>query len=287
MVKKLLETNTDELKEEIWNDADIIGEDFCLFIPEKKPFICIMSHIDTVHDNGFDDGYFTPKRKPGKPKKRTIYHDSSHDVYFSPDGVGGDDRAGIYGCLHLLKKHRKDVMVLITDGEESGGYGAIEFTENNEFDIMKDCGFIISMDRRGKNDMVYYNAIPDGFDNYIQKYGYRESLGSFSDIKHIAQHSCRAGVNLSIGFYHEHTKNEILKFRESLSTISRIENIIKDYDGKIWDIPEEKSYYGYHRSILDDHDYDVTTYCWYCGVPIIMDDYDSRCPTCGVMMRGY
>ena len=79
----------------------------------------------------------------------------------------------------------------------------------------------------------------------------------------------------------------ILEQENHFAIWQKVMDVLKDYDGKIWDIPEEKSYYGYHRSILDDNDYNVTTYCWYCGIPIIMDDYDSRCPTCGVMMRGY
>ena len=52
--------------------------------------ILLVAHLDTVHKHQPED----------------IYFDSEQGVMWSPDGIGGDDRCGVYIILRLLKKYK-------------------------------------------------------------------------------------------------------------------------------------------------------------------------------------
>lgn len=174
--------------------------------------VLLNAHVDTVHQHN--------------PK--TIYHDKHHQVLWSPEGLGADDRAGVIGILNLLHRGYRP-LVLFTDGEESGGLGAYallqhypELTKHNKFK------FIITLDRMGSNDAVYYNCANKRFKDYITQFGFKTATGSFSDISILCPEWNIAGVNLSIGYYNQHTLQEYLKLNELETTLRKVENIIQN-----------------------------------------------------------
>ena len=65
--------------------------------------LLLVAHTDTVHDH--------------PPKE--IYYDELDDVFMANEGLGADDRAGVYAIMELVKKHKCDV--LFTSFEERGG----------------------------------------------------------------------------------------------------------------------------------------------------------------------
>lgn len=177
--------------------------------------ICLVAHVDTVF-------YGTPV---------DIYHDKEHDVLWSPQGLGADDRAGICAIVEILKAVTDDRLphIILTTGEERGGMGAYALIDKHKkapFDIK----FFIELDRQGDNDCVFYNCDNKDFIKTIEKYGFKEAEGTFTDISIIAPEWGAAAVNLSVGYYQEHTNAEYLKIKELNSTIYRVVAILCDND---------------------------------------------------------
>lgn len=187
-------------------------------ISVTKDFVCawgeipvaLVAHMDTVH--------VTPPVE--------IFHDSEQGVIWSPEGIGADDRAGVYAIINLLTDGYRPTVILTTR-EETGGRGAEAFIE--AFPEPKvPVNFLIELDRRGKEDMVFYDCDNPQFTEFIGKYGFVEDWGSFSDISVIAPDWEIAAVNLSIGYDDEHTKAERLYYRVMLETIAKVRRILDD-----------------------------------------------------------
>ena len=66
--------------------------------------IALVAHLDTVH------------RTP----VRDLYYDQSKGVLWSPEGIGADDRAGVFAILNIIKSGLKP-SVIFTKDEEQGG----------------------------------------------------------------------------------------------------------------------------------------------------------------------
>ena len=195
---------------------------------EGKDKVMLNAHLDTVHHKTLIN----------------IFHDKAKNVIWSPEGIGGDDRCGVYAILKVLEANYKPY-ILFTTGEESGGIGAYAFTDDfpkNEFNIK----YIVGLDRRGVNDAVFYNIVNYDFIDYILSYDFKEEYGSFSDISIISPSWEVCSVNLSVGYYHEHTKHEYIKVDHLQQTINKVINLIIDSKNiKKWKYKELKHYVQY------------------------------------------
>ncbi len=167
--------------------------------------ILLVAHVDTVHVTLPHD----------------IYVDKDEQVMWSPQGLGADDRAGVYAILQILEKGYRP-FVLFTDEEESGGIGAT----NAAYLLKPDVKYVIGLDRRGSNDAVYYDCANCEFEDYITSQGFNFACGSFSDISILCPEWGIAGVNLSVGYYCAHTKAEYLKLNELNNTIQRVSKML-------------------------------------------------------------
>jgi hypothetical protein len=291
---KTLVAPTRELKEELWYHATIKGIDHCLYLPEiTTNRICLVAHIDTVHKNSEQ-----------KVKHSQVYHDKKYNTLWNPTGLGADDRSGIYAIMDIYESLPADKkpLLLITDKEETGMVGAYEATEEA---ILKDISFFIQLDRRNKKDAIFYNGESKDFQEYILKYGFKKGIGSFSDISVICPFFGIAGVNLSCGYYMEHTTNEILNYRQLENTIIKTKRIIIEHDGTKHQVEQDineyhsdKYYYQqwlqwekedeeYHRRIEKSDFID----CHFCGAKIPrehLSGYDYLCPDCSAdLIRTY
>lgn len=173
--------------------------------------IALVAHLDTVH------------RTP----VRDLYYDQSKGVLWSPEGIGADDRAGVFAILNIIKSGLKP-SVIFTKDEEQGGLGASSLSE-------KPCPFpglkyIIELDRRGWTDCVFYDCGTEDFIKYIESFGFKKSWGSFSDISFLAPAWDICAVNLSIGYYDEHSISEILCIEPLFETIEKVKTMLKQTD---------------------------------------------------------
>ena len=173
--------------------------------------VCLCAHIDTVFSH----------------LPETFYYDQEKSVLWSPQGLGADDRAGNYAIIELLEKGHKPSIIL-TDEEEKGGLGAEALIKKFPECPFEDCRAIIQLDRQGKKDAVYYDCDNKDFEKLIISYGFTTAWGTFTDISIIAPQWKIAAVNLSVGYYNEHSVIETLNTRHLDSTISKLDRMLKD-----------------------------------------------------------
>lgn len=212
-LEQLLKLTQEELKVKAYNylrqkNMKPICEDGFVYAEGEIP-ILLVAHMDTVFN---------------KPPKRLFYN-MKEDKIFNPNGgLGGDDRCGVYAIMKLLEKYRPHV--LFTEDEEIGCIGAVKAANKLSKPNVK---YIIEFDRRGSNDCVFYDCGNEEFMNYIESFGFVTNYGTCSDISVLGGKWNIASVNLSSGYYHEHTEKEYIIFRELIKTINRVEKMLNMY----------------------------------------------------------
>ena len=144
------------------------------------------------------------------------------DTYFSGNGdvgIGADDRAG---CAILWLLRDMGHSLLITNSEEYGSISANRIATRLPalYDELNAHNYMIEFDRRHADDYKTYNIpITDEFLRFIEtSTGYHDAgKTSSTDIVHLCGEIC--GVNLSVGYYYEHTPDECLVFAEWMNTL--------------------------------------------------------------------
>jgi len=217
-LKYYLSEKKDKLKNDINARCSRSGHDSWLFIPKiSESKVCLVSHLDTVHREDWNH--------------KTLVHDREQGIFWSPEGLGADDRAGVWAVLHLFESLNSKLQpyVLITDKEEVGGVGAKEAIRAFE-DILRsdDITYFIEIDRRGSRDAVFYCNEPQEFRKYVKRFGFVEVQGTFSDISIIGSYTNKCAVNLSTGYYHEHSPKEMLRVQDIENTISKVKRMLAD-----------------------------------------------------------
>lgn len=225
--------------------------------------ILLVAHTDTVHPN----------------PPTNIFYDQEKQVLWSPDGLGADDRAGIYAILELLHKDLRP-HVLFTNYEEIGALGAQQLTQDYPEipPIIKNTKYVIQLDRRGNDDCVFYNCDNQDFINYIKNFGFAHNIGTFTDITVICSKWNVAGVNLSIGYYNEHSTSEYLLLTELNATINKVGAMLKNPPTQKFiyttETKVEKDYchncyeiYDINKLIyLEDEEAQLCSHCYKCLV---------------------
>lgn len=195
------------LKNTVVNHLRTTHEDITVgdgFVYAQGTFpVLLVAHLDTVH----------------KSLPTYICYDARKGAFYSPAGIGGDDRCGVYMILEIVKKF--NCSVLFCEDEESGGIGARKFIQT---DLAKELTFnyIIELDRRGSNDAVFYDCDNEDFEKFITEEFYKTSWGTFSDISIIAPFLECAAVNLSCGYYNAHTVEEYVVLTEMEDSIDAV-----------------------------------------------------------------
>ena len=167
--------------------------------------VMLVAHLDTVHNS---------------PVKTSCYS-SGGGIVMSPEGIGGDDRCGVYMILEIARKHK--CHILFCEDEEVGATGARAFASSG---ISPEINFIVELDRRGSNDAVFYSCDNPEFTKFVCGFGFEEAQGSFSDISVVAPALGVAAVNISAGYYNEHTKYEHVDFAVMKNNISRVGKLV-------------------------------------------------------------
>ena len=170
--------------------------------------IALTAHLDTVFKN---------------PPNR-IFYDRVKNVMWSPEGLGADDRAGVYAIVQIIKSGLRPTIIFTTD-EELGCKGSEKLVKDIPI-APTELKYIIELDRRGSDDCVFYQCDNDEFETYVESFGFVMNFGSFSDISMICPAWKVAGVNLSIGYYDEHSYSETLYVGQMLNTINKVKNML-------------------------------------------------------------
>ena len=248
-----------------------IDKECNLFITKNttnpENYACIVAHMDTVHS-------FTSARE-------LVMHNNIVSAYYIKSGIqcglNADDCNGILVALQLLET-LPNLKVCFTTQEEMGGKGAQEAANNIEFFL--DVQYLIQADRRGNNDLITYtNGINSASKKFVEdiqplmdKYNYSEGVGTFTDIGVLADELLISGVNVSCGYYNEHTFKEICNISELNNCLNFIYDIIISLNDKdtMYSIQPQKPYENYSN----------TNYGNYVYNDYPKDDYSLPCDYC-------
>lgn len=202
--------------------------------------ILLVAHVDIVHQT-------TPE---------LILYDSIKKMMWSPTGIGGDDRCGVGAILSILEQEFKP-SILFTTGEEIGGIGANAFCKDYYgFDL--GVNYAIEIDRRGRNQAVFYSCGNQELQDYIcKKHGFELKYGTFTDVCIIGKKFDIGIVNLSAGYYNEHTNTEYIRIIDLNHTIKKIIEMFNDDLQTKFKYEEKKysSYSTYSTYTSNNYDY--------------------------------
>lgn len=215
--------------------------------------VLLVAHLDTVFDKPPTD----------------IYYDSGKGVMWSPQGLGADDRAGVWAIIKIIRSGLRPHILFTTD-EELGGLGADKFIDKYPTCPFGNLKYIIQLDRRGTNDCVFYDCWNDKFLEYVESFGFCENWGSFTDISIICPKWKIAGVNLSVGYEDEHSVSETLHIIPLNQTIEKVIKMLKVADRAEHFEYVENPYSKYYWPYYSGKDIDIkagASKCHYCGFP--------------------
>ncbi len=197
----------------------VVNEDGFLYAKGTVP-VLLVAHMDTVH------------------KEQCNIIENKNGQISSPQGIGGDDRCGIFIIMNLVKEF--NCSVLLCEEEEHGTVGARKFAKT---EYIKDLGvnYMIEFDRNGNNDAVFYSCDNKDFTRFVlDNTNFFETQGSWSDISVLAPAAKLAAVNLSSGYYKAHTVAEYVIYEDMLDTMDAAKNLISAECDKPFEYVEKK-----------------------------------------------
>lgn len=220
---KLISFTANELKR--FGYKNIKVTDSYVYAQGNNP-IMLMAHLDTVHEQ----------------QPEIIITDGRR--YWSPEGIGGDDRCGVIGILTILANTTERPQILFTTDEEIGCVGTSTFVKENP---NVKANFGIEIDRRGYNQVVFYDCGNTDFIKMMTEvYEFDEQIGSFSDCKVIGEAYDFATANCSAGYWNEHTKTEYVDMNALFFTAIKIVAILETQKDKEFTHDTIKRYYNYY-----------------------------------------
>ena len=191
-------------------------QDNFVYIPgTRQDRVLLLAHCDTVWDKD-------KNAKQNVIRKENYY--VGENLHF---GIGADDRAGC-AILDLLKDSGHSLLIL--DGEEISSKGAKNIVYNfpKLLKELNNHSYMIEIDRRNGDDYKCYDIpVTKEFTDFIEFETNYNNAGTMAstDICHLCKKIC--GVNLSVGYYHEHTNNEKLDILQWDNTLNLLKNMLK------------------------------------------------------------
>ena len=208
---EILKMNQRQLQEAIANKYDCIWKKGgYVYVPGDIP-IMLVAHLDTVHEEPVWEIY------------------RSSNILYSPQGIGGDDRCGVYALMRIHSLSPCKPSLLFTCDEEIGGIGARLFAEDSR---CLQVYYMIEIDRRGNREAIYYECHNREFEKIFERHGFIKCHGSFTDISILAPSFGCAAVNLSAGYHNEHTLEEYINTLQLQWTINAVTRIVQHDNGR-------------------------------------------------------
>lgn len=215
--------------------------------------IALVAHMDTVF----------------KQPVKELYYDERKNVMWSPEGLGADDRAGIFAIIQIIRAGLRPHIILTTD-EEIGCKGAMALAKRDcPFENLK---YMIQLDRHGTNDCVFYDVYNPDFIDYVESFGFCEEWGSYSDISELCPAWKVCGVNLSVGYIEEHSYAEHLHVGALLKTIDKVKVMLQEEEIPDFEYMVAPTKWWMTEFPTDDPRYDYGGHCSRCHE--LFSEYD-------------
>lgn len=183
---------------------------------------CLAAHLDEVH----------PVRGKGYEvivvKDEFIIGFNSEKREFN--GIGADDKNGIWVCLKCLEKYDNLKCVFFV-GEEQGCIGS----RQADMKFFDDCRFVLQCDRKGNGDFIseiYGNSLCSSRfikDASLKLHGYKQAKGMQTDVQTLRQRGLEIScANISCGYYYPHTPHEMTNIADLKKCLTLVEHIVEN-----------------------------------------------------------
>lgn len=183
---------------------------------------CIAAHLDEVHE-AREKGY-----EVLIVKDEFIIGFNSEKREFN--GIGADDKNGIWVCLKCLEKFDNLKCVFFV-GEEQGCIGS----RQADMKFFDDCRFVLQCDRKGNSDFIsniYGNPLCSSQfikDASLREHGYMEERGMQTDVQTLRQRGLEIScANISCGYYYPHTPHEMTNIADLKKCLTLVEHIVEN-----------------------------------------------------------
>lgn len=192
-------------------------------LPEDFVFPCVIAHTDTVHklDTINVREEMLPNTEGELKLSLKAYNDSG-----SPTGIGGDDKCGVFACFELLKE-LPNLKAAFFVSEETGCHGskmadpsfftnvgyAIQFDAPENWMVTETCYGAKLFDRDSEFFEKCDKVITEGMSN--RKY----MIHPYTDVYALKTKFDFSCINISIGYYDYHTKNEYVVVEDTFNGI--------------------------------------------------------------------
>lgn len=230
----------------------IVEEKGNLYVTKGRAdlYPCVVAHLDTVHE-------IVPKGEY-ELHSNDAFAFAWNPVKHKRQGVGGDDKCGIFLALELLRTLPAVKLAFFRD-EEIGCQGAHE--ANMAF--FADCAFALQGDRRGHKDFVkrasgellYGKAFETEVAPYLALRGFEPcTFGASTDVATLKRNEIGiCVVNCSAGYYLPHTSEEYVILADLERTLNLFRDLCENLSHRRWTHEREKTYayegYGYGEGL--------------------------------------
>jgi len=154
-------------------------------------------------------------------------------------GIGGDDKVGIFLALVLLRD-LPFVKVAFFKDEEIGCVGSAVA----DMKFFKNSAFVLEADRKGNDDFVteisgvklYGDNFSEAIKPFLKTYNYSEyDFGGLTDVMILKERGLRvACANVSCGYYNPHTDGETISIRDVQNTLDLFRDIAENLGYRKW-----------------------------------------------------
>lgn len=210
-------------------DIDDIGN---IYITKgtSEYYPCFVAHLDTVHEKV--DMVVEEEMLPNAQGELKLALKAYKKISGEPTGIGGDDKAGVFICLELLRE-LDTCKIFLAVAEETGCHGSKE--ANPEF--FKDVGYAIQFDSTENDTMShtlmgvplykengdFINKVTDT----ILEHGITEWRNHpYTDTMMLKRKFDFSCLNFAAGYYDYHTVNEYVVVEDVLNTLTLAKKVI-------------------------------------------------------------
>lgn len=217
------------------------GRHYLALVPrEVKLYPVLASHLD-IYDN---QPPLEIRTGPGE-EFITGWSNGKRSI------LGGDDRNGVWTMLQLIRSGRHELGYFFSTDEEQGRKGAIALTDSGLLkELSPRIAYFVQIDRCGTKDLAWYkwdsgSSIdnPD-FKEALQRFrhaswSFQLAAGTKTDILVYCRESGLAGINLSAGYYDEHSDTERVKLDYTMSLPAIVSALLERLGSRRYELERE------------------------------------------------
>jgi di/tripeptidase len=208
-------------------------------LPEDFYFPCVISHTDTVHN--IDTINISEEMLPNAQNELKLSYKAYNDKG-NPTGIGGDDKCGVFACLTLLQElpYLKAAFFV---SEETGCHGSLKASEDFfsnvgygiQFDapenwmITEKCFGQVLFDRESEFFNTCDKILTEGMNQNDMQY----MVHPYTDVYALRGKFDFSCINISIGYYNYHTKNEYVVVEDVFNGIDMGRKMIENLGNKL------------------------------------------------------